>query len=1068
MLRRFFLPALAASVVTLRTLDIGAAVVARASVDQRGDAVLIGNVLAHNCAGSVPDPIVGAVGECGDDVGDSGADVFWGLDPEGDETALASVDVEQASSVALLALPPRAVVTRARLYWSAQAGDADAGVATLSRDGVFSAGVSADRTARLLADDDEFYQSTADVTALVRARGAGAYRVSGVDIAELIDRDSEVSYAAWWMVVFYELSTDPLRNLTLFDGFELVSDGDAVNVSLSGFAVPARGFDAKLAVVAFEGDAAVDGDSLRFGPTLPLTGADELLDSDNFFDGSRLALDGDASSVPGDLPQLSGEPGSASGLDLDLVEVTDRVRPGQTTAQIQVRTDDDFFLLAGFVTSISTFRPDLTSSVKTVRDVNGAPLRPGDELEYTISIANTGSDSATGVSLLDALPRAVTFVPGSLQIAAGAGAGPLSDGADADRGEIERNASGETVAVRLGTGGTGVLGGRLDVGASSVVIYRVRVATGASGVIENQAEVSAVGLLGGELSVTPTDGNSGAPGAPPTLVSVDGCALDLDCSEATPFCDPSVSPRRCVACLLDAHCGGLTPDCSAARRCECVGSGLEERCDGADDNCNGAIDEGFLDVPCLISVGSCAVAGTPVCETPTTTRCSGVPPTPGVEACLNGVDDDCDGTTDLGDSDCADADADGLPDPVELLIGTDPADPDSDGDGVRDGFEPEFDRDSDVDGLINALDADSDNDALRDGTELGFPCAESHIEQETCVPDADEGATLTSPLVADTDGGGVNDGSEDFDLDGVRDDGETDPQAGQAADDRSLSDRDNDGASDGLERFLGADADDADTDDDGLPDGIEPNPSLDEDGDTLLSLLDADSDADGLFDGTETGHACDDPATAPPPDWPPVLYACQPDVDPTTTTSPLVADSDRGGASDAREDLNQNGRVDAAETDPNRPGDDGSVAPCSDDAECSALGALRVCGEGSCVQGCRDGAPEGCPSAFVCVPLTAELGRCVSEADGVAPGDAGAPGSGDAGADTGGLPDEGPGNGSSPRPRDRLKTGAALGGGACTCRAAGSTGQRGGLWFLLGAAAWLLRRRLSLEPRARR
>ena len=43
---------------------------------------------------------------------------------------------------------------------------------------------------------------------------------------------------------------------------------------------------------------------------------------------------------------------------------------------------------------------------------------------------------------------------------------------------------------------------------------------------------------------------------------------------------------------------------------------------------------------------------------------------------------------------------------------------------------------------------------------------------------AAHGWALTDPLDADTDDGGVDDGSEDTDLDGVVDDGETDPTTG--------------------------------------------------------------------------------------------------------------------------------------------------------------------------------------------------------------------------------------------------------------------------------------------------
>src|SRR5450432_1809392 len=160
---------------------------------------------------------------------------------------------------------------------------------------------------------------------------------------------------------------------------------------------------------------------------------------------------------------------------------------------------------------------------------------------------------------------------------------------------------------------------------------------------------------------------------------------------------------------------------------------------------------------------------------------------------------------------CTDTDGDGIPDDVELKIGTNPNDADSDDDGVPDGQEPNAAIDSDGDGLINALDPDSDNDGLFDGTELGLDCSNpaTNVSLGHCRPDADKGKTVTDPLNRDTDQGGVSDGSEDFNLDGAVEAGESDPTAGHGADDQAVIDTDGDGLSDGLEGVLGSNPKDA-------------------------------------------------------------------------------------------------------------------------------------------------------------------------------------------------------------------------------------------------------------------
>jgi hypothetical protein len=108
----------------------------------------------------------------------------------------------------------------------------------------------------------------------------------------------------------------------------------------------------------------------------------------------------------------------------------------------------------------------------------------------------------------------------------------------------------------------------------------------------------------------------------------------------------------------------------------------------------------------------------------------------GRTACQDLVDNDEDGLFDLADPGCADAsdtteevddrDGDGLDNGVELGLGTNPDLADSDGDGIPDGIEvvdAQAPRNTDQDGLIDALDTDDDGDgwltALEDANQNG-------------------------------------------------------------------------------------------------------------------------------------------------------------------------------------------------------------------------------------------------------------------------------------------------------------------------------------------------------------
>ena len=188
-----------------------------------------------------------------------------------------------------------------------------------------------------------------------------------------------------------------------------------------------------------------------------------------------------------------------------------------------------------------------------------------------------------------------------------------------------------------------------------------------------------------------------------------------------------------------------------------------------DQNCDGDEADGFpVGEVCTVGVGACEATTYWTC-TPDglDVECDIAPTSPGAETC-DGTDGDCDGEVDATVdgtevwSWCEDADDDGLTDATEHFdTGTDPNDPDTDGDGCQDGTElgltePEvsgatdtsvFVPDSDPTTTTDPLDEDSDDDQLLDCDE------DSDGDGEV---DDDE----TDPNNPDTDGGGVSDGEE--------------------------------------------------------------------------------------------------------------------------------------------------------------------------------------------------------------------------------------------------------------------------------------------------------------------
>ena len=955
----------------------------RTQVDQRGDFVMFGNTLGYECANNagVPPVTVGTVlcpvGQ-GDVIRDTSPDIFWRSDSLLDGQALASTTITaaQARSTAVLDIPAGATITYARVYWAGlQAGamSFDAGLTIERPDLAMSEAVAADGQFFVARGANRWYQSTADITELLIENGEGAYRVSDVGSIGLNGLQSEDPMVAWVAVVLYSLPSDPPRNLTIFDGLDLVSDGNPAAVSINGFRVPNAGFDAKLGVIAYEGEQQRTGDALSFNGTALSNANNEV---DNFFNSTRTSL-GALVSNAGDLPRLTGGPASMAGVDMDVVDVKAQLAAGDTSADITASSSGDTYLLGAFVTSISTFKPDFSTSGKSFTDVNGGVLLPGDTLEYTITVTNTGNDASVNTIMTDDLPVGVTYVPGSISVSSGPGVGgPFTDAADTDAGQYIPGT--RTVRVRVGNTPFAASngGGRMAVNATSVIKFRVTIDATASGSLLNQAIVTASGEQGAPSDQFPTDGNGNGSGVPPTETIVDQCATNAQCATPTPACDTAATPNVCVECLVAADCTNpAEPQCLPNHTCGCTtgcgdtdGDGLSDATEGVigtdpndadsdddgvkdgdepdfDDDTDGdgtinaldpdSDDDGLYDGTELGL--PCDGAGTE----PGSTHCiadgdAGATKTDPLDADTDdgGVRDgsedvDHDGEKDATETDPTagngaddgsldDSDGDGLTDDEEDSIGTDPMDGDTDDDGVIDGDEVNPSDDADGDGLINALDPDSDNDGLYDGTELGLDCGDAATDASKmhCRADVDPD-TVTNPVDADTDNGGVDDGSEDFNRDGAQDAGETDPTAGNGADDGTLDDDDGDGLTNGVEDSLGTDPDDADSDDDGVRDGDEPNFADDTDNDGDINALDTDSDDDGLLDGTELGTDCMDPATDA------AAEACVADADDgATTTNPLDADTDNGSVSDGDEDENHDGKVDDGERDPNDGSDD--------------------------------------------------------------------------------------------------------------------------------------------------
>ncbi|MCL2787189.1 MAG: hypothetical protein FWD59_01635 [Micrococcales bacterium] len=348
-----------------------------------------------------------------------------------------------ASSSSRLLLPTGATVLWAGLYWGARLNGGASSVAATGDRTKMRLRPPGFASYQTVSSDFEFgpnsssmnaYQEYADVTSLVQTAGGGEYWGADVSAATGADR-----YAGWSLTVVYRAPGLPLRNLTVFDGFDAVKTGTQQVITVSGFTAPLAGEVATaLTMVAYEGDRAESGDYVLLNNTQLAT---PLSPGSNFFNST---IDNRGQNVTTRNPAYINN----LGIDIKQLAVTGVIPNGATEATFTFSSSGDLYYPGVLSTAINLYAPDFTASSKTAVNLSGNdPAMPGDTIQYTLSYVNHGQDPADKVISSDPLPPGVTYVPGSLRMVQPAIV-PLTDAPGDDGGEY----SGGVVTVRLGQG----------------------------------------------------------------------------------------------------------------------------------------------------------------------------------------------------------------------------------------------------------------------------------------------------------------------------------------------------------------------------------------------------------------------------------------------------------------------------------------------------------------------------------------------------------------------------------------------------------------------------------------
>jgi hypothetical protein len=240
---------------------------------------------------------------------------------------------------ATLTLPTGSRIVHARLYWGGTNGmDTPNGPKTLTGDKITRVGLKAPdgRSTRVAADapvgrsrgEVEYaYQTSADVTAVVAAAGAGAYTLTDLGVVA-----TPYSYGGWTLVVAYQNAAAPRRRLTLYDGYRSVLPGAPVAFTLDGVKQQASDWPrGRLGYVAYDGDRTLTGDQgwVRAPHAVPLGLEDAASPYDDIMNST-------ADGFPRDPADRN-----TFGWDADEFDVSDALWPGDSSLGVNFSTTED-------------------------------------------------------------------------------------------------------------------------------------------------------------------------------------------------------------------------------------------------------------------------------------------------------------------------------------------------------------------------------------------------------------------------------------------------------------------------------------------------------------------------------------------------------------------------------------------------------------------------------------------------------------------------------------------------------------------------------------------------------
>lgn len=293
-------------------------------------------------------------------------------------------------------------------------------------------------------------------------------------------------FGAWSLVVIYEDPNDKLKNISLYDGYISVNDGDTKTTQLSGFLTPAKGdVNSKFLLFGGEGDI-----TLKDSVSLSNSSGDQSLGSNIF--KSAITIDGD--SVTNRNPSCE----NTIGIDLHTFDVGSNgktakiIKNGQTSTNIKLKSTGDVYYPGMFAFTTELYVPDVCYEESLL--FKGAKIsdsnlpQKDDTVDYEVLITNKNSEPAKGIYIEKVFdkPNEITYNPNSLSIRE-IGSSSFMPKTDAS-GDDTAQYSADTIKLLLGVGANASQGGTIEKDKTTSFKYSAKV--GDNNASENVYKVS--------------------------------------------------------------------------------------------------------------------------------------------------------------------------------------------------------------------------------------------------------------------------------------------------------------------------------------------------------------------------------------------------------------------------------------------------------------------------------------------------------------------------------------------------------------------------------------------------